>query len=237
MTIELKDYILNSGAALVLHAARELVDADLAQLLKFSEQQRAVITSVVLSSTAITGECFRYLAYLPNLKALYANKTRINDDAPLEYLPKTVEILNLDHTEVGDMCVSKLRILPNLHTVRLRKTGVTNRGINILATVTSLRECHFDGTAVSEHARQRLSNAIDLHVMTFSRFVCFLLYRIQLGVRKLILRVGDVRICVVLQVAITRWLPPLPLFCGKASDLSVVVGGSSVKDIGTDRSC
>jgi len=151
MSIELKDCLYNSSAALVLHEEKELVDADLAQLLEFSEQQRAVITSVVLSSTAITGDCFRYLAYLPNLKALYANKTRINDNAPLEYLPKTVEILNLDHTDVGDMCVSKLRILPNLHNVRLRKTGITNRGINILATVTSLRECYFDGTAVNEH--------------------------------------------------------------------------------------
>ncbi len=153
MTFELKDYLLNSGAALVLNGEKELADADLAQLGDFSQKQRAAITSVVLSNTDITGECFRYLAFLPNLKALYVYKTRVNDDAPIECLPKTMETINLDHTEVGDVCVSKLKILPNLHTVRLRKTGVTKRGVNILAIVTNLRECHFDGTAVSEHAR------------------------------------------------------------------------------------
>jgi hypothetical protein len=67
MSIEIKDHLLCSGAALVLHEEKELVDADLAQLLKFSEKQRAAITSVVLSNTDITGECFQHLAILPNL--------------------------------------------------------------------------------------------------------------------------------------------------------------------------
>lgn len=193
MSIELKHYLLNSGTALVLHGERELVDADLAQLRDLPEKQMAAITSVVLSNTDITGECFRHLAVLPNLKALYANKTRVNDDAPLERLPKTMEIINLDHTEVGDVCASKLRMAPNLYSVHLRKTGITNRGVNILATLSNLRECHVDGMAVSEHTRQRLSNAIDLSAVTFSIAMCSLLHSIQLGARKFMLRVRDVR--------------------------------------------
>jgi hypothetical protein len=205
MSIELKDYLLNSGTALVLHGERELIDADLAQLRDFSEKQRAAITAVVLSNTDIKGECLRYLAFLPNLKALYANKTRVTDDAPLECLPKAMEIVNLDHTEVGDVCVSKLRMAPNLYSVSLRKTGVTNRGVNILATMSNLRECHVDGMAVSEHARQRLANAIDLRAVTFNMAIYFLLFSIQLEARKFMLRVRDVR---------SAWYFKLPLSIG-----------------------
>ena len=193
MSIELNDYLFDSGAALVLHGEKELVDADLAQLHDFSEKQRASITSVVLSNTDITGACFRYLAFLRNLKALYVNKTRINDNAPLEYLPKTMEIINLDHTEVGDACVSKLRMVPSLYSVRLRKTGVTDCGVNILATMPRLRECHVDGMAVSEYARRRLDNAMVLRAVTFNRLVYFLLHSIQLEARQFILRVRDIR--------------------------------------------
>jgi hypothetical protein len=122
MSIELKSCLFDSGTALVLHGKRELVDADLAQLRDLSAERRAAITSVVVSGTDITGECFRYLAVLPNLKALYANKTRVDDDAPFECLPKTIEIVNLDDTDIGDACVSKLRTAPNLYSVRLRNT-------------------------------------------------------------------------------------------------------------------
>jgi hypothetical protein len=146
MCIELTDNLLNSGTCLVLHGERELTDADLAQLRDFSEKQRAAITTVVLSNTDITGECFRYLVLLPNLKALYANETRVNDDAPFECLPRSIEVVTLDHTEVGDVCVSKLKMAPNLYSVRLCKTGITNRGANLLATMSSLRDCQVDGS-------------------------------------------------------------------------------------------
>ena len=112
----LKNCLYASGAALVLHGKRDLLDSDLAQLRNLSEQQRAAITSVVVSDTGITGECFRYLAALPNLKALYANRTQVDDEAPFERLPKTLEVVNLDHTEVGDLCVAKLRMAPNLNS-------------------------------------------------------------------------------------------------------------------------
>jgi len=205
MSIELKDYLVNSGAALVLHGEGELVDADLAQLCDFSEKQRAAITAVVLSNTNITGACFRYLAFLPNLKALYANKTRTDDDAPLQCLPKTMEIINLDHTAVGDVCVAKLRMAPNLYSVRLCKTGVTNRGVNILSTMPNLRDYHVDSLAVSEYAIRRLNNALDLRAVTFNTTMYFLLNSIQLGARRFMLRVRDVRLA---------WCFRLPLSMG-----------------------
>jgi hypothetical protein len=193
MCIELTDNLLNSGTCLVLHGERELTDADLAQLRDFSEKQRAAITTVVLSNTDITGECFRYLVLLPNLKALYANETRVNDDAPFECLPRSIEVVNLDHTEVGDVCVSKLKMAPNLYSVRLCKTGITNRGANLLATMSSLRDCQVDGITLSEHTRQRLVNAIALHAITFNKAAFFLLYSLQRVASKCMLRVRGAR--------------------------------------------
>ena len=193
MSIELKDYLFDSGAALVLHGESELLDADLAELRNFSKKERAAIKSVVLSNTAITGVCFQYLALLPNLRALYVNKTRVDDDAPLEQLPETMEIINLDHTPVGDGCVYKLRMARGLRSVRLRKTGVTDRGVSILASMTYLRECHVDGMTVSNYAKQRLNNAMVLRAATFSKTVRFLLRSIQLEAIKIIQRVQDIR--------------------------------------------
>jgi len=128
---------------------------------------------VVVSDTAITGECFRYLACLPNLKALYANKTQIGDDAPLECLPTSIETINLDDTRVGDVAISKLRAAPNLRSVRLRNTNITSRGVDILASMSHLRDCHVDGAEVSEHTRQRLNNAMVLGAVTFAGVVVF----------------------------------------------------------------
>jgi len=185
MAIELKDYLLNCGAALVLHGKRHLTDADLAVLCDLSDAEKAAITSVVVSGTAITGECFRYLTCLPNLKALYANKTQIADDAPLEYLPASIETINLDGTQVGDMAVSKLRMAPNLHSIRLRKTHITSRSVDVLAGMPRLRDCHVDGADVSEHTRQRLNNAIVLSTVTFAGVVVFVLQRILYGLSRL----------------------------------------------------
>jgi len=178
MAIQLTDYLFNSGAALVLHGKRQLTDADVAVLRELSDDERAAITSVVVSGTAITGECFRYLACLPNLKALYANKTQIGDDAPLECLPTSIETINLDNTRVGDVAISKLRAAPNLRSVRLRNTNITSRGVDILASMSHLRDCHVDGADVSEHCRQRLTNAMVLSAVTFAGLVVFGMRRI-----------------------------------------------------------
>ena len=162
MSIDLNNHFYSSGATLVLHGKKELTDADLAQLRDLSDQQRAAITTVVVSETGITGECFCYLAVLPNLKALYANKTQVADEAPFEHLPKTLEVVNLDHTEVGDLCASKLRMAPNLYSIRLRNTKITSEGVEMLASTNRLRDCEIDGADVNEYTRQRLFNAIVL---------------------------------------------------------------------------
>ncbi len=140
MSIELKDYLFKSGATLVLHGVRELVDADLAQLRDFSERQRAAITSVVISNTCITGECFQHLALLPNLIALYGGGTRVKDDAPFDLLSRTIEILNLDRTEISERCILKLRNLPRLRLLSLRQTGITDNGLHLMGAMPSLRE-------------------------------------------------------------------------------------------------
>lgn len=183
---DLNNCLFASGAALVLHGKGDLVDSDLAQLYSLSERQRAAIATVVVSDTAITGECFRYLAALPNLKALYANKTGVDDKAPFECLPKTLEIVNLDHTDVGDAGISKLTMAPNLYSIRLRNTKISHRGVYMLASMANLRDCDIDGAAVCEHTRQRLLNVIVLRKLTC--YVAFgsLLCCIQLAARKLI---------------------------------------------------
>jgi Leucine-rich repeat (LRR) protein len=193
MSIKLKDYLFNSSTALVLHGIRELVDADLAKLRDFSEEQRTAITSVVLSNTHITGECFRYLEFLPNLRALYANKTQVTDNAPFECLPKRLEIINLEHSEIGDVCAAKLRIAPNLRSVRAEYTGITSRGVNILATIPNLRDCHVDDKSIPEHTRRRLNNVMVLRSASFNRIVCFLLYFLQLKASKYLFRVLNLR--------------------------------------------
>jgi hypothetical protein len=185
MSIEVKDYLSNSGAALVLHGERELVDADLAQLRDFSEKQRAAITVVVLSNTHITGECFQHLALFPNLIALYGGGTQIEDDAPFDLLSKTIEILNLDRTEVGDRFILKLRNLPRLRLLSLRQTGITDNGLHLLRALPSLREYYLNGTIVSDYAKQRLDNAIKLNSITFATALDFFRCTFQIGARKL----------------------------------------------------
>ncbi|MEN8133672.1 MAG: hypothetical protein ABFS45_26635 [Pseudomonadota bacterium] len=185
MSIELKDYLLNSGAALVLHGERELVDADLAQLRDFSQKQRAAITTVILSNTHITGECFQHLALLPNLIALYCGGTRIKDDAPFDLLSKTIEILNLDRTEVSDRCILKLRNLPRLRLLSLRQTGITDNGLHLLATMPGLREYYLNGTIVSDYAQRRLDNVIKFGSISFATTLYFSLRTIQNWSRKI----------------------------------------------------
>jgi hypothetical protein len=189
---DLKNCLYASGAALVLHGNRDLVDCDLAQLRNLSEQQRAAITVVVVSDTGITGACFRHLAALPNLRALYANKTRIDDEAPFERLPKTLGVVNLDHTEVGDRCVSKLKTAPSLYSIRLRNTNITPLGVDMLASMPGLRDCEIHGTDVNEHTRQRLLNAIVLREVTcYAAFDVLLRYS-QLAAAKLLFVLRDV---------------------------------------------
>jgi len=186
MSIELRDYVSNSGTALVLHGERELVNADLGQLRDFWEKQRAAITTVVLSDTHITSECFRHLTLLPNLIALYAGGTQVKEHAPFGMLPKTIEILNFDRTDVGDRHILKLRNLPCLRLLSLRQTLITDNGLHLLGAIPSLREYYLDGAIVSDYAKQRLENAIKLDSLSFAKALDFFLSAFQIGARQLI---------------------------------------------------
>jgi Leucine-rich repeat (LRR) protein len=186
MHINLKEHLFNSGTSLVLHGAKNLADTDFAQLLDWSVEQRQAITVVVLSNTHITGECFRHLVLLPNLIALYAGGTQVKDDAPFDLLSKTIEILNLDRTEVGDKCISRLRNLPRLRLFSLRQTDITDNALHLLGAMPSLCEYYLNGTSVSDYAKQRLDNAIKLDSITFATALYFFSCTIRNGAEKLI---------------------------------------------------
>jgi hypothetical protein len=58
--------------------------------------------------------------------------------------------------------------------------------------MTNLRDCDIEGAAVSEHARQRILNAIVLRKVTCYVAFDFLLCWIQLAARRLMLGFRDV---------------------------------------------
>jgi len=186
MDIDLKEHLFTCGTSLVLHRQKNLADTDFAQLRGFSDKQRQSITVCVLSNTHITGACFPHLALLPNLKALYCSGTQVKDDAPFDLLSKTIEIINLDRTEIGDRCILTLTKLKRLKLLSLRETGVTDSGLHLLGSLPSFREYYVDGTIVSASAKRRLGNAIELDAITFTAALHFFLCAIQFGAGNLI---------------------------------------------------
>jgi hypothetical protein len=186
---DLEAYLFNSGTALILHGQSSVVDRDLGRLRDLPRKQRTTITSVVLSNTEITGECFAHLAHLPNLKALYASNTRVDDEAPIERLPKTVAVINLDHTRVGDRIISRLRRMPRLREVYLRNTGVTARGVELLGLMTNLHECRVGGTDLTQYPRGRLGNLTGPIGMIRSRLRPWARWNVG-GARSVFVRIG-----------------------------------------------
>ena len=186
MPINLREYLFSSGTSLVLHGVETLTDTDFAQLRDFSDEQRQSITVVVLSNTHISGECFRHLALLGNLKALYCGGTQVEDNAPFDLLSKTIEIINLDRTDIGDRCILRLTKLTRLRSLSLRETRVTDSGLHLLSAMPSLREYCLDGTSTSDYAKQRLDNTIQSDAITFAKALYILQYAIRLGAGKLI---------------------------------------------------
>lgn len=187
MPIKLKDHLVNDGTALVLHRESELVDSDLAQLLDFTREQRAKLTVVVLSETKVTGVCLRYLACLPRLRELYLNGTQIRDWDSFDLSGWALEMVNLDNTRLGDIAIARLLRAPYLRTVRLCNTQVTDRGLQLLGTLPSLREYHVDGTPTSKHAKCRLDNRIRMTHMDLSRALRSIGRHAMLGVQRVVL--------------------------------------------------
>ena len=186
MPFELKDHLLNDGTALVLHRESELADSDLEQLLDFTEEQRAKLTVVVLSGTRVTGACLRYLACLPRLRELYLNGTQISDWDSFDFSGWALEMVNLDNTGIGDTAIARLLGAPNLSTVRLCNTQATDRGIQLLGTLPSLREYYLDGTPISKHAKCRLENTIRMARMDLSQALRSIGRQVILGVQRFV---------------------------------------------------
>ena len=188
MGVTLKQHLFDTGSALVLHGNTSLADGDLRQLLDFDSEQRRNIKVVVLSHTNVTGESMKHLAALPNLQALYLGGTRVADDAPLEMLPKTVELVNLDGTATSDLSIAKLSRLPRLRSLSLRKTQITDGSVHQLVKVSTLREVCLAETAVSEQARQRLENSLVLDVIRFAVALRYIQFSVSIVLRSLSLR-------------------------------------------------
>ena len=186
MPIELHHHLINHGTALVLHAETQLEDADLAQILGFTEPQRRALTVVVLSHTQVTGACLEYLACLPHLRELYLNDTQISDQDPLDLSGWRLETVNLDNTRLGDLGIAGLARAPNLRTVRLCNTQVTDRGVLMLATLPKLREYYLDGAPISNHAKRRLDNAIKMAHIDLAGAFRLVGREIALGARLLV---------------------------------------------------
>jgi len=185
MSIDLNDYLLNDGTALVLHGEGELEDRDLAQLQRFSVDQRSKLTVVVLSRTPVTGGCLKYLACLPNLRALYLNATQINDEDWFDVSGWALETINLDNTRIGDKGITRLKEATRLESVRLCNTRVSDTGIQWLGTFPRLREYFLDGAPISDHAKRRLDNAIKMGHLDITEAVRSVRRHLALGLRKL----------------------------------------------------
>jgi Leucine-rich repeat (LRR) protein len=171
MNVSLSNNLNGSGTALVLDGNVDVTDADLEQLGGFGDQLRRKITTVVLSRTNIQGSGIKHLNALPNLTRLFLNGSSITDSAPFDELPRSLEVLNLDNTSVGDRGVSRLCGMPSLRVLRLEGTEVTDRGLFALLKLRSLSEIYLERTATSWMARRRLENDIKLNAAGYSQIV------------------------------------------------------------------
>jgi len=157
VSIDLSDHLYNDESALVLDRIEGVDDAGLKQLRGMDTSRLRVI---VLSNTCVTGDFIEYLSDLPALRQLYLNGSRVSKDAPLDYLPHSLEVLNLDDTSVGDAAIARLPRLWHLELVCLRNTRVTDRSIEILSRLPRLHRYFLEGTAVTEFGRRRLDNRV-----------------------------------------------------------------------------
>jgi len=179
MSIAIKNYLFNSGSALVLHGERHLCRNDLEQLHDLPYESRARIKAAVLSGTFFDDACLSYLATLPDLKQLYLGGTRLTDNAALDQCAiPSLQVVNLDDTLVGDAAVARLKWARKLRIVSLRNTRVTDRGLQHIAALPNLQEYYLDGTQVTELGKRRLANT--MYRVTAGTCCRWLLYSMQL---------------------------------------------------------
>ncbi len=176
MNVSLNSHLYGSGTALLLNDNRDVADADLEQLVGFDHELRCKIRTVMLSRTNVTGSGIKHLSALPNLTSLFLNGSSITDAAPLGDLPRSLEVLDLDDTDVGDQGVSKLCSLPKLRILRLRRTEATDRTVLELLMAENLREVWLDDTATSWAARRRLESNMALSAAAHAPIMPYVRY-------------------------------------------------------------
>ena len=98
---------------------------------------------------------------LPKLKRLYLHELTSISDAGLTHLGKLQALEQLDLwvvPQMGDATIDVIATLPNLKTLSIRSTGVTDACIEKLLALKSVQNLTFkDNGAVSEEARQKLT--------------------------------------------------------------------------------
>jgi len=99
---------------------------------------------------------------LPRLKRLYLHELTSISDAGLTHLGKLQALEQLDLwvvPQMTDATIDVIATLPNLKTLSIRSTGVTDACIEKLLALKSVQSLTFkDNGAVSEEARQKLTS-------------------------------------------------------------------------------
>lgn len=114
------------------------------RFIELTIQSNPLIEDLPLGTRSITHGSLVTLAKFKNLKALHMGDTDLGDtvtgDEAGEYLSKirTLELLDVSRTHVGDSFVAKISTLPKLKTLDLVDTKITPQGLAPLAQAPSL---------------------------------------------------------------------------------------------------
>lgn len=120
-----------------------------------------------LTDTAVTPAGLQALTKLP-IKQLRLGSA-ITDDAsgPLSQIPSLSQ-LDLSQTKMSDQGLGFLSKLPKLHTLFLN-AAITDRGLKLVAGVTSLRRLDLTGAKITDAGVQRLAALKDLEELALGQ--------------------------------------------------------------------
>ena len=111
-----------------------------------------------LDYTALTDQCLPYLTGFRNLHTLDLKATAVSDQGllQLEPLKKSLRMLYLMSTEIGDKGIQHLCFLKGLEGLILWDTPVTDLAIPILRQFNKLKFLDIQNTLISTEGRQEL---------------------------------------------------------------------------------
>jgi beta-lactamase regulating signal transducer with metallopeptidase domain len=148
---------LTSLESLVLHNApqAQVSDAGLASLAGCSKLRKLVVTNAKIEG--------RGLAPFTTLTSLSLENNPV-DDAGVETLVRNKQLtdLNLSGTRITDNAFSVIaKNLPDLQKLNVRKTQLTDAGLEALKPLKHLREVRAAGTQITKAGKNSLKSVID----------------------------------------------------------------------------